>query len=115
MANDLFKKLKNVVSSEGDYEEEYEGGYEKNSDELIADVEVFNPKDFTECEKIAAVLKRRKSCLINIHKLSNDSAQRLLDYLAGATYALNGKIKQVSDDVFLLTPKHLVVKGDVEQ
>jgi len=111
---DILKKIKDVVSSNNE-DEEYDDTYEKKTDEVIADMEVFDPKDFNECERIALVLKHQKSALVNIHKLSNDSAQRLLDYLSGATFALNGKIKQVSEDVFLITPKSMVVKGDVQQ
>ena len=47
--------------------------------------------------------------MLNLDELSDAHARRILDYIAGVIYAINGKIERPSDRTFLLTPKGVTV------
>ena len=45
--------------------------------------------------------------MLNLDSVSEDEAQRMLDFSSGAVYALNGSVQRVSGNIFLLTPEGL--------
>ena len=45
--------------------------------------------------------------MLNLDGISDEEAQRMLDFSSGAVYALSGSIQRVSGNIFLLTPEGL--------
>ena len=50
---------------------------------------LFEPRTFEEAEEIATHLKQRRAAVVNLHRLQRDYAQRTIDFLAGAVFALD--------------------------
>ena len=92
-----------------DYEEANQKGILKTAKMII-----FEPRSYDDATSIADYLKINKACVVNIHRLQNEYRQRLIDFLWGAVYAIDGKIQKVGTDVFLCTPKSVPVNGQVE-
>ena len=122
--NKFGQKLKDFITSDEEYEEEeYEeveeisatSDYEKASQEGIlktdAKMVIFEPRSYDEATNIADHLKAQKACVVNIHRLQDNYRQRLIDFLWGAIYAIDGQIQKVGTDVFLCTPKSVPVDG----
>ena len=93
-----------------DYEEANQKGILKTDAKMI----IFEPRSYDDATSIADYLKINKACVVNIHRLQNESRQRLIDFLWGAVYAIDGKIQKVGTDVFLCTPKSVPVNGQAE-
>lgn len=93
-----------------DYEEANQKGILKTDAKMI----IFEPRSYDDATSIADYLKVNKACVVNIHRLQNEYRQRLIDFLWGAVYAIDGKIQKVGTDVFLCTPKSVPVNGQVE-
>ncbi len=93
-----------------DYEEANQKGILKTDAKMI----IFEPRSYDDATSIADYLKINKACVVNIHRLQNEYRQRLIDFLWGAVYAIDGKIQKVGTDVFLCTPKSVPVNGQVE-
>lgn len=68
-------------------------------------MKVVRPKSLSEATQIADSLKAGQTIVLNLDELSDVNARRMLDYVAGVIYAVNGKIERPSDRTFLLTPK----------
>lgn len=68
-------------------------------------MKVVRPKKLNEATEIADSLKKGQTIVLNLDDLSDAHARRILDYIAGVIYAVNGKIERPSDRTFLLTPK----------
>ena len=68
-------------------------------------MKVVRPKKLNEATEIADSLKAGHTIVLNLDDLSDVHARRILDYIAGVIYAINGKIERPSDRTFLLTPK----------
>ena len=94
-----------------DYEEANQKGILKTDAKMI----IFEPRSYDDATGIADYLKANKACVINIHRLQNEYRQRLIDFLWGAVYAIDGKIQKVGTDVFLCTPKSVPVNGGLEE
>ena len=68
-------------------------------------MKVVRPTDLKQATEIADSLKMGQTIVLNLDELSDTQARRMLDYIAGVLYAVNGKIERPSDRTFLLTPK----------
>lgn len=74
---------------------------------------LFEPRTFEEAEEIASHLKQRRAAVVNLHRLQRDYAQRTIDFLAGAVYALDGRIQKIGHNVILCSPKSIGVDGEI--
>lgn len=73
---------------------------------------LIEPKSFDECPKLVDSLKARKPVIINLEKLETDVARKIFDFLSGATYALDGKVQKIANNIFIFTPENVSVAGN---
>ncbi|MEG0283576.1 MAG: cell division protein SepF [Erysipelotrichales bacterium] len=74
---------------------------------------VFEPRSYSESQGIADHLKSGRGCIINLHRVSKDQAKRIIDFLSGVVYAIEGDVQKIGDNVFLCTPSNFGVYGEV--
>ncbi len=74
---------------------------------------LFEPRSFDEVEEIAKHLKQRRACVVNLHRLQRDYAQRTIDFLTGTVFALDGTIQKIAHNTILLTPSSIGVDGAI--
>lgn len=84
-----------------------------NTDNRNAKVHLFEPRVFSETQDIADELKNERATLVNLSKVEAAPKKRIVDFLSGTVYALNGDIQKVGNDIFLCTPKSVVVEGEI--
>ena len=75
---------------------------------------VIEPKAFDECPKLVDNLKSKKPVIINLEKLESDTARKIFDFLSGATYALNGNVQKISNNIFVFAPETVDISANVE-
>ena len=75
---------------------------------------VIEPKGFDECPKLVDNLKSRKPVIINLEKLETDIAKKIFDFLSGATYALNGNVQKIANNIFVFAPENVDIAASVE-
>jgi len=73
---------------------------------------VIEPKGFDECSKLVDSLKSRKPIIVNLEKLDSDTARKIFDFLGGATYALNGNVQKVANNIFVFAPENVAITAD---
>jgi cell division inhibitor SepF len=73
---------------------------------------VFQPQTYEDTQTIIDNLKARKPVIVNLESLNVDVAQRVLDFISGAIYALDGSVRKVSKGIFLLAPKGIDISGN---
>ncbi len=78
---------------------------------------VYQPMSYEDAQNIADNLRARKPVIVNMVDLERECAQRVVDFIAGAVYALNGTIRKVSFGIFVIVPSNvsLVGYGEEEQ
>ncbi len=80
-------------------------------------VAVTEPRGFDEVQGIADQLKRRVAVVVNVEKMDRGIARRVVDFLSGTVYSLDGEMQQVSPGVVLFVPREMridVMKTDEE-
>ena len=73
---------------------------------------VIEPKGFDECSKLVDSLKSRKPIIVNLEKLDSDTARKIFDFLGGATYALNGNVQKVANNIFVFAPENVAISAE---
>ncbi len=68
---------------------------------------LIEPQNFEECKKLVDSLKARRPIIINLEKIETETAKKIFDFLSGATYALNGSIQRVSNNIFIFAPENV--------
>ncbi|AFV11505.1 cell division protein SepF [Thermacetogenium phaeum DSM 12270] len=100
-------------TSPQDFEEEFRGHKRAPVVSIHTSPEVkivvVAPASFEEAEKLAGHLKSRKPLVVNFANASREIAQRLLDFLSGTVYALNGNMQRIDKETFLFVPSNIIV------
>lgn len=76
-------------------------------------VVLVKPEKFDNAAEIADHLRDRRTVVLNLEETNKDVARRLVDFLSGVTYALDGKIKKVAASTFIITPYNVDILGDL--
>ncbi|MFO7262830.1 MAG: cell division protein SepF [Bacillaceae bacterium G1] len=71
------------------------------------------PQSYDEAQMIADHLKNRRTVVVNLQRMRKEQARRVVDFLSGTVYALNGHIQKVGTDIFLCTPDNVEMEGTI--
>lgn len=71
------------------------------------------PRSYEETQQIADHLRSRKPVVVNLQRVRSDQAVRIVDFLSGTVYALNGGISKVGPNIFLCTPDSVEIQGGI--
>ena len=101
-----------VEVEEGFYKTSREEYHEQNG---IAGSKMMllEPRAYSESQQIADYLKRRNAVVVNLKRVTPDQAKRIVDFLYGTIYAIDGDIQKLGGGIFLCTPNNVVVDGKI--
>lgn len=71
------------------------------------------PKTLEEARNVADSLNLKKTVILNLESVNNDTARRILDFLSGVTYANRATLCQVANGTFMITPYNVDVNGEL--
>lgn len=77
-----------------------------------SEVVVIEPRSFDEALDIVEQLRCRRSVVLNLQYLDAEQSQRVVDFLAGATHALDGHQQRVGQGVFIFAPSNFILNSE---
>jgi len=98
-----------------------EDEYYENSKNTFADMSgsskmvLFEPRAYSESQQIADYLKKRNAVVVNLKRVTPDQAKRIVDFLSGTLYAINGGLQKLGTGIFLCTPNNVDVEGSITE
>ena len=75
-------------------------------------VVIIQAENFDDAQDICNHLKNKKPVVINLEGIEKEIAQRIIDFLSGSVYALDGSIQKVSAEIFVIAPNNVDIMGD---
>ena len=78
------------------------------------EVVLFRPNSFNDTSKAADDLKNRKAVIVNMENVDKAMARRVVDFLSGCVYALDGDVKKIAQSAYLFCPHNMDIVGDLE-
>lgn len=76
-------------------------------------VVLVKPEKFGNAAEVADHLRARRTVVLNLEETNKDTARRLVDFLSGVAYSLDGKIKKVAFSTYIITPFNVEISGDL--
>ena len=76
-------------------------------------VVLVKPDRFDNVSDIAEHLRSKHAVVLNLESTNKDVARRLVDFLSGCAYALDGKIKKIAISTYIITPYNVDIVGDL--
>ncbi len=73
---------------------------------------VIEPANFEDSPKLVDSLKEKKPVIINLEKNDAETARKIFDFLSGATYALNGNVQKVANNIFIFAPDNVDITSN---
>ena len=73
---------------------------------------LIKPERFESAAEIADHLRAKRPVLVNLENTPKDVMQRLVDFLSGVTYAIDGDIKKVASLTYIIMPPNVNLVGD---
>ncbi len=83
-------------------------GFQPNALEL----KVVKPEKFEDASAIADHLLDKRTVVLNLEETNSEVARRLIDFLSGVAYSIDGNLKKVADHTFVITPNNVVLSAD---
>ena len=113
-----------------DYEEEEEVveenrklfGNRKSKDKVVSmpqaqanaiKMVISQPTTFEQSDEICSFLKEKKSVIVNLEYVNKDVARRIVDFISGGVYSLDGYIQKVSNSIFLVAPSNYEITNEM--
>ena len=86
------------------------GSSNSNKQEVV----LFHAKSFDDAAKAADELRRKKAIILNMENVDKALTRRVVDFLSGSVYALDGSVKKIAQSTYLFCPHNMDVVGDLE-
>lgn len=74
---------------------------------------ISQPTTFEQSEEICSLLKEKKSVIVNLEYVNKDVARRIVDFISGGVYALDGHIQKISNSIFLIAPINYEITNEM--
>ena len=75
-----------------------------SQDDSVVELKVVRPTTFANVTEIADYLLHRCTVVLNLEATNNEEAERMLDFLAGVAYSIDGQLKNVAVNTYIITP-----------
>lgn len=74
---------------------------------------ISQPTTFEQSEEICNFLKEKKSVIVNLEYVNKDVARRIVDFISGGVFALDGHIQKISNSIFLIAPFNYEITNEM--
>lgn len=74
---------------------------------------LFEPRAYSESTQITDYLKERNTVVVNLKRVTPDQAKRIVDFLTGSLYAMNGSLQKLGGGIFLCAPNNVNIEGKI--
>jgi cell division inhibitor SepF len=73
------------------------------------------PRSYDETQEIADHLRSRRAVVVNLQRVRPETGVRIVDFLSGTVYALNGYISKLGPNIYLCTPDSVDIHGHISE
>ena len=84
-----------------------------NAQGQLVKMVISQPTTFEQSEEICSLLKEKKSVIVNLEYVNKDVARRIVDFISGGVYALDGHIQKISNSIFLIAPVNYEITNEM--
>jgi cell division inhibitor SepF len=76
---------------------------------------LMEPRTYEEAQEIADHLRSRRGVVLNLQRVTQEQGKRIVDFLSGTVYALNGDIQKIGPGIFICVPEQFEMQGSISE
>ncbi len=84
----------------------------RSTQHSLREVRIMRPTTFEDSQDICDALLSGKPIIVNLENFDMDMAQRVMDFVCGCLYSIDGKLHQISGYIFIISPDDVDISGD---
>ena len=73
---------------------------------------IVKPSSFEDSQEVCDILLDGRACVVNLEGFDADDAQRIMDFISGCIFAIDGKLHRISKYIFIFAPSNIDISGD---
>lgn len=77
-----------------------------------SEINIQEPRVYEDSLAIASYLRDSKPVIVNLKFLDSDAGKRLIDFICGTAYAINGHMMKIGENIFLFTPANVRIENN---
>lgn len=108
--NNQINKSENEVSQRNQRNSKIMSIVGKNEN-IQKKIMLFEPRMFSDVKQISTRLLDGQATIVNFSRMDDQQAHRIVDFLSGVVFAINGDVKRIGEEIFLCTPADFSVEG----
>ena len=74
----------------------------------------FHPTSFQDSRKAATDLVSSKAVIVNLEELDKDASRRMVDFLSGVVFAMDGDVQKIAQSAYVFCPPNMFISGGPE-
>ena len=86
-----------------------------NQSASVTEIRIEEPRIYEDSLNIATFLRELKPVIVNLKHLESDAGKRLIDFICGTAYAINGHMLKIGEQIFLFTPPNVMITEPSEK
>jgi cell division inhibitor SepF len=118
----FWSRFGNLLSSGATDEEDYDDEYEDEAKHTVVSfgdakssrrvgVSVYHPRRYDEVTEMGDALRARHLVTVNLTGADRVMSQRIVDFLSGVIYTLDGKMHRISEGIYLFVPSNVQINA----
>lgn len=80
-----------------------------------SEIKVEEPRIYEDSLNIATQLREKNPVIVNLKYLDKDASKRLIDFICGTAYAINGHMMKIGENIFLFTPENVLIANSEDK
>ena len=109
------KGLSDIFKPDDDTEEYVEKETSKGSKGYKNKTILVEPRAFSEAQQIADYLKEQSQVVVNFKRVTSDVSKRIMDFLNGIIYAIEGSMQKLGPGIVICAPKGFEIEGTITE
>jgi FtsZ-interacting cell division protein YlmF len=102
-------------ADDGEEEVEYDSKEIKGSKDFKNKTILVEPRAFSEAQQIADYLKTKNQVVVNFKRVTTDVSKRIMDFLHGIVYAIDGTMQKLGPGIIICAPKGCEIEGNISE
>lgn len=87
----------------------------KASKQVLAEIKIEEPRVYEDSLNIASDLRNNIPVIVNLKHLDDETSKRLIDFICGSAYAINGHMVKIAAHIFLFTPEPIIISNSEDK
>jgi len=76
------------------------------------EMKIVKPDSYASAAQIASHLLNKRTVFLNLESADKETARKLIDFLAGVSFAIGGQIKKITSITYIIAPDNVDVTDD---